>query len=656
MNKSFINKLHIFKKRVICLTLCLTLPITCIAQIKTADADETKKKIGYEWTRIDKQSELDAYKESGKSYRILITYDDKYYLSGMQTMNYNNDGEYKATMLNGNLKVKNKTFTTRKPYGTFYATYYGWDSDNNCHKYTINFSNNDATNTKSDYKWLYHENMWLPCIFTYFFVNEKGLMDGFDRDGSHFCCIKSWREEDISFEFSDHHSDFFNKVVDGEVQKGVGITDAQFNTIQFMYENRQKTDWTEAEQIAWGIASFGLLLPYLYEDRTFDEICEYCKKELANKAGYDSSLYSFDRDAAIKRIKEEHIGMSDEDAGKLADEEKSYLEKNWNKYKSMYIDWLNRDKIDTPEGTVKFLYNLSGRCDAAWRHDGNRVWASSLETGSAAAFKIFMGKEVQLPTLTENLLIEDGLTYILDDYDVARGVKMEVPRGSTLVIRGSVNNFGSLEVYGKVIVESGAILTGDAEDMKKVATNGIVAGTVNVYEGGLFYVQKGAGHAESNYGDITIYGTYLCDGILLSNGNVIVKDGAQFEVSPLGTVAINAYPNDNQALGTSVLTFLESHALVDYVKVPSGDKKDIFIIEGNAKCNIYGKLCFFHRNNTTILPKVMNESTNYIDTTVGRVDRLTNSCPNVYFYERAESLSGVYAITGASVFVGAMMG
>ena len=640
MKKPFSDKLHILIKRVVCLTLCLTLPITCIAKVTNANADESKKKIGYEWTRIDKQSDLNNYMESGKSYRILITYDDQYYLSGMQTMNYDNDGEYRATRLNGNLKVQNKTFTTRKPYGTLYATYYGWDGDNECHKYTLNFSNNDYYNTKSDYKWLYHENMWLPCVFTYFFVNEKNLYDGFDRDGSHFWCVKSWREEDISFEFADHHDDFFKKAVDGALTSQP-ITDKEYNTIQYMYENRKKCMWTEAEILAWSIASFGLLLPYMYEDRTFEEICTVCQKEIGNNPNYEPSLFSYNETETIKRIKQEHIGISDEDAKKLADKEKSQLEANWSIYKTQYTAWLNRDKSDTLEGTTKLLYNLSGRCDAAWRHEGNRVWASCLETGSLASFKIFMGKDVELPTLTEDLNIEDGLTYILDDYDVARGVKMVVPRGSTLLIRGAVNNFGSLEVYGKVIVESGSILTGDAEDKKKVATNGIVAGTVNIYEGGLFYVQEGAGHAESNYGDITIRGTYLCDGILLANGGVYVDEGGQLEIGPNGQLAVNAYPNDNTALGTEVITYLKTHELVDYVKVPDGNINGLFTVKRDARLIIYGELDFFHREGNTITPKLENKDTIYIDTVEGRISTLSNKNPNIKYYTRARSLAAV---------------
>lgn len=219
MKNYLMRKIHKMFKRGIALTLCFTLLIPVLSD-GTAYAEETDRVKGYAWTRawgdddmkmlVEQAENNDINKNAAeKDVRIMIVYDDKYFVSGDES--HLDDGEFYGSQLPNTCKINQPYFTTRKSYATPYVKLDAdnpYDSSRNCWSFNINMSSTDENGNEEKGKmWLYHENWNFPCIFTYFFTFRNELDEG-KSDDEGPVTMKSYREKDIQFEFNSFHERF----------------------------------------------------------------------------------------------------------------------------------------------------------------------------------------------------------------------------------------------------------------------------------------------------------------------------------------------------------------------------------------------------------------------------------------------------------------
>lgn len=590
MNNKFIKKLGKLCKRGIALTLCVTMLFPIISNPDCANAEEVQRVRGYAWNRAYGDDDMKALIEKAENneinknasetdVRILIVYDDKYFISG-GSENLDEDGEFHGSQVPSSMKLDTPYFTTRKSYNTPFVKLdedEPYNEPRGCYSFNINMSKKDEHgNEKAGNMWLYHENWNFPCIFTYFFTFRDSLWEGQDDDEGTFT-MKSYREKDIQFEFNSFYERFdYRKILEDRMIDLYNTDDmtklntSQLRTLQFLADQDAHTYYYMAywmycednesyetlakflrdrrdagEFVAWSPNSFSYLdiafiVSGILTVLTFgmaaiitvpimaglgisiglgytsvfngnedgEEIVH--SRGLANLAkinpkmpvccglpagatGLGSSSHheyntgenylpiladsdqnvsffpSMDllEDETLLYLSEEYESLTDEEKA-LADKayksdvskhKKTFTDK-WKEAAEGYIDDIDdTDHNNVPIGYTKLHYELSGRCDASWRWDGSRVYASSHETGVNAGFKIFIGEPTYLPTVTGNFRVYANQTKFLDsDINIGKGVVITVEKGGTLICRGRVYNEGIIICEGNLIIESGGCI------------------------------------------------------------------------------------------------------------------------------------------------------------------------------------------------------
>ena len=576
------NRMNDYKKkrlrkriqRVIALVLCFTilLPTLPGGDGNTADALPTVHDttddgsvLGYCWTRAWSGPHLNklikeaqnAPDNPSKEARVLITYDDKYYIAGADGK-LNGDGEFTGGLLPSSMKIDQFYFTTKRSYNVPYIDQIEADKGKNspsytrsdCWSYNINLA--DSSDKKGK-KWLYHENIHLYIIvpiIEYFFTFQNGLNDNKDSMKGSFN-IKCTRLEDIQFNFNPIHEcfkkeDFIHdrmielyqtndpSKLSGEDMQLIDMyAEMDVQTLWYMYywtqedgvkykdavkflaqrhQGKYAVQWspntmmiTTVLGIVMGIVAvltLGIGIPFIVVTAAamtavaiaFAVIgvtlvsAEYAalggivgtstKHHYDNGEKYINNLLYHDRDTVFYPsidllVDETTIPKFVYDTeGKLDDEDvdykpfelscKDYEYGIWKeKYMQMGRDYVNKydDHDAAVEGCTTLLYDIKGECDAAWRWDGARVYASCHESGEHASFKIFIGYPEKLPTINESFTVEANQTKVIEDINIAEGVVINVNKGGTLVIRGKVESEGILNVKGTLLIEEGACLT-----------------------------------------------------------------------------------------------------------------------------------------------------------------------------------------------------
>ena len=561
MNKKLFKKLHICFRRSIALALCVTVASTMFCDSGTAYAADAEKVKGYAWTRAWGDDDMKALVEqaenneinrtaSEKDVRVLIVYDDKYFVSGNENQ-LNDDGEFHGSILPSAVKLDQPYFTTRKSYSAPYIKLdesEPYNKEMKCWSFDINLvSSADTGKEQRGKMWLYHENLNFPCIFTYFFTFRNSLNEGKDDDeGS--VTMKSYRERDIQFDFnsfyecfdmrktmeermiSDYNTDDITALTNGELKelqiKAMNDCQTRYYMSYWMYEE-DKEDYEKLakflrdrrnadEYVAWSpnsfcgtdlawiivgavtVLSFGTIPGYLLAgalgitagitENVKTKCCglaagatglgkssshDYNTGEnylplLMDSSNNTSFFPSMDllEDESLIYFSDEYKGLKEEEKALAEKAYQSDLSKHktefdnvWKKAVATYMnDFDDTDHNEVPFGCTKLHYSLSGRGDASWRWDGSKIYASCYESGWNAAFKVYIGEPIYLPTVTGSFKVYANQTKILDNINIGKGVVLKVDKGGTLIIRGKVYNEGIINCEGTVIVESGAAL------------------------------------------------------------------------------------------------------------------------------------------------------------------------------------------------------
>ena len=139
----------------------------------------------------------------------------------------------------------------------------------------------------------------------------------------------------------------------------------------------------------------------------------------------------------------------------------------------------------------------------------------------------------------DELKIKQNNTEILENVIISENAIINIPEDAALIISGNVENYGQINVYGKLIVKAGASLTGDVIPGK----GHFQYGNVKIYQTGVMYVENNAVHNISNGASIENSGTYLLDGILITNGEI--KNSNLIKLGKDAKLNINAVLLDN---------------------------------------------------------------------------------------------------------------
>lgn len=588
MAYSIIEKFNKLVRKISTVALCGALAFTGLTFLEGTDTAHAASETGIAWTRVYNDKQMLQFKDAmdkGNA-RILMIYNDKYYIGDSTGISGH---KYNGRIIPSAFKRDQDYFVTRKSYNTPTVTYAGRDGDNEVSKYTLRLRENDDSSGKL---FLMHREWdFFGVPYTDYCLTFQYNKDDNKDDDEAWNCTSSRRFDSAGFMFDPYSTAFDRQYfLDkrlAEEHNGQPLSKLKDNTLKELK--------TQVDNDVYTAYVIGCLRNSTGD---VDQICKTLKSMQGKEL--QTPFFLFDQDVSLS---EDMFYMENPKPTNKNDKayqsklaayqiEAAELDKEWLKYRNMAEEqirlWYDKEWELATNGRASMFYNISGEFDLMV---ANSEGSSVLDAGSyspygAAEFEIYIGVPVDLPTLSQSLEVDKNTTYTFKDVTVGTNEVFTVSEGATVILQGTVLNYGYIRVKGTLILDEGCILTDDTrlsyKDYKKVAfktgegaseegsrpiseeeaihgyggnsdiggaimESDLRRGSIEI-DGGFVYVRKGAAlvqHARpkltmNSLSHMLIDGTVLIDGVMELNG---AGKSCDIEIGPTGRLGYGCYIN-----------------------------------------------------------------------------------------------------------------